>query len=404
VARFRKETIGAGHYRTPDGDQVVDPQRLQHWADTINEMVSLGIKPPLSWGHGKGALPHAEGDGDYWRSRLVAGKITGATITPGGTLGVSIDAPGIEAGSDGSLTTLAELPDGRKVRSAVEEVSIGAMDWTDGTGRLWRDAPVHVAITPLPVWVPEGGQPPFEKAEDEPKVAHFSTASLLYRFASEGDMADEETKDPPDEGEGNAVPEVGISEVLEALASIGLTLPESTTPETLWRDIVVGAAAIAGADGAAEEPAETPVEAEGGGLGGAGGAFMSTLRDDPIGKGLIARLEADDRDKRLARLKALQGRGLTAHQAGKLRERITAVRFSTDPSGNPQRAGVDDVLDALEASLPSEEDASTRALFGTLTGLGSPTPPEGEDDRKRDEEVADGLARAGGLPARKRGA
>jgi len=415
VARFRKKTIGTGGYQTPGGAQAVDPARLKHWADTITEMVKLGIKPPLSWGHSKGALPHGDADAEFWRSRLVAGKLLGARVGRDGLLEIEADAPGVDVDAEGRLTTLLEH-DGRKLKSAIEEVSIGAMDWTDGTGRVWRDAPVHVALTPLPVWVPEGGQPPFEPineaGQNEPGVVRFSTASLLYRFASEGAVADEEKKESPPEkdvpdkkdGEGDGeIPEVGLPEVLEALASIGLTLPESTTDMTLMRDIVVGCAAIAGASGEtqAEETPATPADDGGMGIGsGGGGAFMSTLMKDPLGMGLIARLEGEDRNKRLERLSGFSRRGLPAHQAKKLREQITAAKFSTDASGNPLPAAVDAQLDLLDSVLPPEGESVHAALFGA----GVPTPPEGDEAsaKKQNESLADQMARAGGLPSRKR--
>jgi hypothetical protein len=408
VARFRKQVMGPGIHHTPKGVQVVDAARLRRWAEQIQGMIAAGYKPPLSWGHAPSAVPHTEDDAAFWQSKLVAGKLLGASVDPkSGWLSIEGDAPGVDMDDEGRLTTLTELPDGRKVRSAIEEVSIGAIDWPDGRGQIWKDAPVHVALTPLPVWVPEGGQPPFERLE-ESAVSHFGTASLLYRFATEGAVAEEtETKDPPaesgtDAGETGETPEVGIAEVLDALASVGLTLPESTTDATLYRDIVVAAAAIAGAN--ADEGSTTttdaapPAEAD----GGMGGAFMSTLRNDPVGLALIAKIESDDRDKRLVRLAGLGRRGLTAHQASKLRQQITAVKFSTDAQGQTPRAPVDDVLDALEAALPPEGESPYPALFSA----GVPTPPEGDDAtrQKVTDAVADEVARNAGYPARKKGA
>lgn len=75
----------------------------------------------------------------------------------------------------------------------------------------------------------------------------------LYKFATE-------------DGE---VAEVGLEEVLEALDSVGLRLPESTTETDLYHNIVVGAAVLKAIreEAAKAGPAE-PVSA----------VLMSTLR------------------------------------------------------------------------------------------------------------------------------
>jgi hypothetical protein len=413
VARFRKEVMSPGVYHTPKGVQVVTAARMRRWADQVQQLVRAGYRPPVSWGHAPSAVPHTEDDAAFWSSKLVAGKLLGANINARGRLEIHADAPGVDVDAEGRLTTLTELPDGRKVRSAIEEVSIGAIDWVDGRGTTWQDAPVHVALTPLPVWVPEGGQPPFELIDEtkpDGTPAHFGSASLLYPFATEVGDVDDEKKDPPETdsegGETDEAPEVGLPEVLDALASIGLVLPESTTEATLMRDIVVGAAAIAGAAGDDTDgdtgmdagSAAPPSEAG----GGAGGAFMSTLQNDPIGKALIAQLTTTERERRLTRLAGLARRGLTVHHVGKLRQQITAVQFSTTASGQPARASVDDVLDALEAALPPEESSPYAALFGASV----PTPPEGDDAsrQKADAAIADEIARNSGLPQRRKGA
>ena len=153
MAIFQKRVAAPGTYQTPDGIATVTPTRIRHWHDTLQQFLAAGYKVPVSWGHISTALPATEDDKEFWAARYVAGRITGSRIDrKTGELVIQGDAPGVEV-EDGRLMSLATLPDGRRVKTAIEEVSIGARDWQDGKGRTWPDAPVQLALTPLPVWV-----------------------------------------------------------------------------------------------------------------------------------------------------------------------------------------------------------------------------------------------------------
>jgi hypothetical protein len=386
---------------TPDGPASVDSARIRRWADTINTLAGEGYKLPLSWGHLSTATPHSEDDAQFWAARGNAGKILGAEVDPKThELIIEGEAPGVEMTADGALVSWAEDAEGRRVRTSIEEVSIGVFDWTDGRGRVWKDAPVHVALTPLPVWVPEGGQPPFEGIDNNPPAGlRFGMGSLLYRFgaapmADDNDKADDKSKDNKEVDASGSGPT--IKKVIEKLRSVGVSLPDDTTPETLLERLYVACEAIKGGDngGGGTPPPPTPAEAD--------ATFMNTIRQNPAAAFLLAKVESDDKARRLGLIASLANRGVPAHKIKELREEAGKLRFALTPTGQAVAQPIDRELAALDMAYPADGNPFTRATVpppGTAEG----TPPEGEDDngKSKSRALADQLAKAGRLPARK---
>jgi len=398
---WKKRVAAPGTYQTPDGLAEVTPARIRHWHDTIQALLKEGHKPPVSWGHVSKAVPASEDDAAFWSARFIAGKFKGSEIDPlTGELLVEGDTPGVEQDSQGRLISDAALPDGRTVKTCHEEVSIGAMDWTDGQGKLWPDAPVHLALTPLPVWVPVGGQPAFEPA-DLPARQRFGTANLLVRFATEPPMADDNgDKKEGEKKEGETPAEGGgdLKKALKMLARCGITLPDDTNPENLVERLLVACTAKEGDmdETTAPPPAEDKAIEE------PSGTFLSTLNvKDPVTRALMADREQADRKGRLARVDALAARGLPPFEAKRLREAATRVRFAVARDGTVQRADVDDQLALLERVLPAGGYAN---LLRDTAGVTVETPPEGElDVSKKNDRVADEVSRSAGFgpPRRK---
>lgn len=373
---INKQVIKPGIYQTRNGREIVTNERIKHWKNTINEMIQQGIKPPVSWGHNSKAIPTNQDDLEFWNSKLVAGKIVEASIK-NNNLEILFDAPGVII-QDGKLIAESEI-DGKTVKTSIEEVSIGASDWTDGSGKTWKDAPIHVALVSLPVCSNQDG---FSVVNDN--QSYFSVFSLNNL----GDKM-EETK-------------TEFADVLKALSSIGLTLPESTTPETLFRDIVVSAAAIAAMkveDKKEEqnEPEESgnaensvdPKEAE--------STYMGLLANNPIMLSIAARLQESDREKRLDRLNKLSNRGLPRHAANNIREKITSAKFSTGVDGKPVPVPVDDILEVLENVLPAEGESS---LFSSVVPVFGESDEEEQSKRKKEKSIADQFAINVGLKKR----
>lgn len=385
---------------TPDGAAPVNPARIRHWHDTVQAMLAAGIKPPLSWGHVSKAVPASPDDHAYWASRFIAGKVIGSEIDPRtGEWVLEGDAAGVRMTGDGKLLSTATLPDGRTVETQIEEVSVGTADWTDGTGRLWKDAPVHLALTPLPVWVPEGGQPPFEPAPAS--QARFSFSTLLYRFATEGNMADDAPKkEPPEKKEGGAVETEGgappLKKVLDMLSKCGLTLPPDTTEENILERLYVACTAKEGDMGGTGngEPPPVPKEEQ-------APVMLSTIRD-PVMLALATRVAEDDKTRRLAKVEQLVTRGLPGNEAKKLREAASIVRFALSPDGKPVKDALDEQLSLLDRVLPPAGEFGRTYLGTTVAGAVEEVPPEESEGVKKHQKVADEVARSAGLPARRK--
>jgi hypothetical protein len=160
MAKVTKILLRPGLFAAPQGWLDATPARLKRWAQKVREMRRLGIRLPIGWGHQPRALPAdatQREKNQYSLGALNAGYLDTMDFTPDGRLTGVLDCPGLELDGKGNLTAWTRLPDGREVKTAISEVSLAVKDWTDGQGRLWKDVPVHVALTPLPVFSGQKG-------------------------------------------------------------------------------------------------------------------------------------------------------------------------------------------------------------------------------------------------------
>lgn len=390
-----------GEYRTPDGPASVTPARIKHWHDSVNAMAAEGIRLPASWGHVSTAVPHSPDDAAFWASRYNAGHITGAELSDTGELFFLGDAPGLDM-RDGNLVASVELAGGMKAETAIGEVSVGVRDWTDGNGRLWRDAPLHLALTPLPVIVPPGGQSGFEAA---PSGQSFGLASLLTRFGDSpppkkpdptagsdtdaDDDADATTAAPT----GDAIPGASAEKVVAMLAKIGVVLPTDTSAANILERLYVACTAME-TTMTATDPAEATKGAK-----EEQGTYLSTLRaKDPIVALLLDEKEARERADLFADIDACKKRGLSAHLAKEWRAEATAQRFSLGADGKPAASAVRAKVDLAKQLLP-EADAGAQLFLSTVREAAAP-----EDEKAnvvdQHKKIADEQARNSRLPAR----
>lgn len=356
-------------------------------------MKADGIKVPLAWGHQPKALP-AEADrlaeSEYHKSRYNAGYVEDLDVTPDGALEMTGSTPGLQLDpASGSLTD-------PEAGTAIQEVSAGIRDWRDGKGRLWKDSLVHVALTPLPVW---HGQDGFRQAEPagEP-VTQLSLTALLRLGHGDTDMADEkdDKKDKKDDSSPEAASGGGpsIKDVLTDLSEYGIVLPDDTNDDNFYDRLCTALKALKGApseDGAASM--DDVDEAMAGATEEPSGTMMSTSKD-PFVTALLERVEQDDRQRRLARIDALVKRGLPVVRANALREQATQVRFGLTTEGKAVEPEIDRQLSLLEDVLPEHKFAEDY-----LSRLVEEPPPE--DSKTRYRQIADEMARNGGLPARR---
>lgn len=228
---FKVEALAPGQHYYRDavtGDTVALPvtkESLERKAELFREMRQNRILIPQFWGHqfGRGGPVHAQNRDERAtdRARWLAGYMED-----------------VEVDSDGRTWVVGEVPPGCQYdkdskalidpvnHTKIKQVSLGLGDWTDGTGRRWEDAIVHVALTPLPVYT---GQDGFAAVDSR---ANYSVAfgdgahvELKYVLGG-GDMpglldpkAKKKAITPPDENEDTPPPEEGAA-------------PEETEAET----------------------------------------------------------------------------------------------------------------------------------------------------------------------------
>jgi hypothetical protein len=236
-------------------------------------MARDGIRPTCPWNHQPGATlvePGVGGDPErFAASRYNAGYVLGGRVDPqSGALEAFLDVPGAELGADGNLLTTVEMPDGRKVRGAIKEVSAKiSPSWRDGRGRVWKDVVTHVALVGLPV---VAGQKGFSLSAARPDRGAFflSTQTLAnggamadygsppgngsprgngfrggngrpagngFRGGAPPDLDD----DDDDDGGPDAGADPYFADALRCLKEKGIRLPPGTTPGNVFERIVV---------------------------------------------------------------------------------------------------------------------------------------------------------------------
>lgn len=407
MAKFRKVVLPApGVYHTPDGPVAISADRIRGWAEKFRALQSNRIKIPVSWGHQSRANPVAPGDVDgeeFLRSRYNATYLDALEVTPaGGLVAVAEAPPGWEV--EARTGSLVNPTDGTRIA----EVSLAARDWVDGEGRLWKDAPRHLALTPLPV---VHRTPGFERAGDGPATGEVRLSLSDYRgpvrlaSTETPPMKREEQDEEQDEGGEEVAPESEAPDAmgggyfkraLAMLAAADIPLPEDTTPENAWERLYIVLTAMQAAKETAEaeapapttQPKEEPMP-----------TMLSLIRHtDPAVRALAARVASEDRAKRKARIDALERLAdpngiprVPPTQIRRWRELASGVQLSLTGAGQAVPTELDQQLELAESLLGVE--LATRLPAGAR----EEEPPEGEGDRevkKEAEERGKRLSRA----------
>jgi len=148
--RFIKQILRPGRVlaTTPDKKRKIEvftPERIKKQGDTLSEMLTAGIKIPLPWGH-DGSTPtefDPKNNAGFWEKFFVD-PIDGCLY---GEVDVPIAA------------------DAEKLGATVREVSPYIRpEWVDGSGKKWKDVPVHIAAVVHPV---QAGQLNFTPKEPD---------------------------------------------------------------------------------------------------------------------------------------------------------------------------------------------------------------------------------------------
>ena len=376
--KFTKQILRPGTYvvRSPDGGRSevkITPDRLRRYSDTFYKMRANGLKVPAPWRHDKSEpmakeVKDARDYGGYWEE---------AWIGSDGALYGKLDAP-LAADSD-------------KIGETVTEVSPYIQpEWVDGKGNKYEDAMLHIALVQHPV-APD--QPNFLRepaGDDGAAVTSQPAMALSLSLLVEGavEFADEvANSNGAGAGEGASASKPGaaaesvpdkasnpsMQDVLAALESSGLSLPEDTTPLNLAERIIVASKALAGKkaqeqeeEGLAGQPGDTKQQPLPIAMAGEVMAVNKKVSDD----GLTITFDSKEdrqqyeqqsekslefsaefvRNDYQRRVEALvhSGRVTPAYVNARLRPLMEGFELSLDSTGQKAPTQLDTVLDALE--------------------------------------------------------
>lgn len=423
MAAVHKVLVRPAVYTTPQGVLHAYPSRVKGWADTWRRMSEAGIKVPVSYGHQPRALPldptASREQSAYHFSALNAGYVADMSFDPAtGNLSSKLDCPGMELDGD-KLVAWTKLPDGREVKTAIGEVSVAIKKWTDGQGREWPDAIVHVALTPLPVAHGTGGFEHALSCVGDPMGYTLSLNSALYELATESDMEDEYDDDlddspsdlendgaetlpeaePEPEMEPEPEPEPAgplgggehFTAGLEFMAKKGIRLPPDTTPENFWERLAVISHALGHEnhdEGSLldddddlddlndddEDDDTNPRPSRDDAMEEQRPILMSlATAETDRERILLGREQERHRKRQLARIDKLVKRGLTTAKADKLRERVASYELSMSDEGAVAEQDLDFMLSSLEEMIP-ETHPLTR--MKTASEVGQPAPKQ----------------------------
>src|SRR5205823_829285 len=105
--------LRVGRYQSPEGEVVVTPDRIRHWANEHAEMRRAGILTPVPWGHHLQSVPQYPGETQYLAAKMNAGYFPELRVSPDGNeLIAVVECPGVECDRDGNLTHWVKIDDG----------------------------------------------------------------------------------------------------------------------------------------------------------------------------------------------------------------------------------------------------------------------------------------------------
>ena len=431
MAIVEKVLLRQGIYEAPQGTFVGSPRMLRHLVKQFDGMRREGIQIPIAWGHIPDALP---GDADdrarkqFYLSKHNAGYLLGLNYDPeSGRLKFRGDIPGAEIDEQGRLLTECVLPDGRKVKSAIGEVSAAIKDWKDGKGKVWKKSLVHVALVPLPVFAGQDGFRALSTALfDTPANNQFAgwTLSLAdfhteLATSSEGknmadepldldnDTDDEEVKggetpptppEAPKPAEGGAVPP-GYAATIAGLQGLGVHLPPHTTPENFFQHAEIAFHALENAPSPDEdenEPNDLDNEGEPGGgqvVEEQRPVMMSlTTETDPVRLKFLSKRQDEHKAGLLRRIdKLAKSKLIPEADADALREKVGGYQLSLTAELDLVPRSVDRTLDIWEKAARhfKPQVVAKKVLLGTI-GKEAPRPAvdEGFTEKELEERAA----------------
>lgn len=204
------DLIGVGAHHTRQGMLETHASDLQHFIDSFRHMTAKGILIPMFWGHQmkRGGPIHAD-DRATQRALWTAGWVHDIRHSPDDHRRLRVFFPPPPGMTVDPETRCLVNP---VKHTQIREVSAGIGDWKDGTGQWWENVIVHVALTPLPVWLGQTGVGVYDACEKMIALSAESTVRVHYVLggytmpatmtAKKKGVPDEDEDTLPPEGEG----------------------------------------------------------------------------------------------------------------------------------------------------------------------------------------------------------
>lgn len=405
MPKLRKDTLYAQTYVLADGRPVTyTSDDVRHLRSRLREMLSVGVPIPFYLEHADDEEPKPKRNWDYAadRTRNTIGWVSDGSVPSEGLLETILEVPDeLEA---------SKLPSIRFVSPQIET------DFRDGDGRVWPGLSItHVAATARPIQM---RQKPFTAASrlsmavgnkvrlslgDEPMAEEMDKEKDKEPPMEKKDEKPDESPAPPPE---MVVPESTVDEaaetearmgelkyfqtILEDLKSIGLHLPENTTPENFAERVHTACLTLKG-DGKDDDeteaentgvPAEqkeptevpqTPIMMSMGrqlvaALKRATASDVKAKKAEGRTKAALsmagvfqARAVKSEQEQILARLQVLQGkRKISVPTYEKLKKQATTAKLSLDPKTGALN---ESTLLAQIQILEEEAEQITPSLF-----------------------------------------
>lgn len=379
--------------------------RYEKMAETLKAMLAAGLRIPTPWGHTKaGPLPVDKTD------PAQPGKGFDDASNNAGWWEKIVFEPDPADPEKGRCYAEMDIPlaaDAEKINTVCKEVSPIILDeFTDGKGRVWKDAPVQLALVTNPI-VP--GQKEFEPImEGGFAIAMSHSVGFLMgqqtTFTESGNVPTAAQKSSTSVD----ATDPSMADVLKALASLDtpLILPDDTTPENLPERIIIACTALASKNDGDDnqlKPGETPVQPP---IGVALSALPEGFTMDQAQTAILKRASDVLRDTYGNRVKALidSERVTKAYADTELTPLVTGFSMSFKPDGTEEPQLIDKLLKACEALPAPGKKTNGKTVDGVQLAHGESLEQLPADDeeglaeaRKGAEKMRDEMLAARGF-------
>lgn len=375
-----KEVLVPGRFRDRHGDWFAySPRQIAQAARNVGRMLSRGVPIPCIWEH-VGVEANSPDDVKARYAKHTFGHVAGRRINGRGALEL------LHRGTD-----VRDRDQLLKTRFVSPKVYPG---YSDSRGGEYRGPTVaHVAATPTPVqWT----QRPFELSRGKALFLSYTPEDAMADDADTGKKGGDDEGAGKKGGSGGGATSGGkktIADVIEALRSIGMNIPDEATDEA-GLIIAIKAGGSAGLDDDGGDDLDDLTGGASGTTAAGGGApmLMSDARAEP--------LRRHSRKEATARVKALFASGrVDKPTAQRLLREVQAVELSFTRDGEMVSNKLWTKIEVLEDMPANSAWKATGHADGrelSTTTVDAPEQLTGKGDPKK---ITDFMC--AGLPAKK---